>query len=41
MLPLLKSIKDGEEHELNETIEKLAKHFKLSEKDLRELLPSG
>jgi restriction system protein len=41
MLPLLKIIADGEEHELNETIDKLAKHLKLSEEDLKELLPSG
>jgi restriction system protein len=41
MLPLLKNIANGEEHELNETIEELANHFKLSEEDLKELLPSG
>lgn len=41
MLPFLKIIADGEEHELNETIDKLAKQLKLSEADLKELLPSG
>jgi restriction endonuclease Mrr len=30
MLPLLKLIEDGEEHESNETIDKLTKIFKFS-----------
>jgi restriction system protein len=41
MLPLLKSISDGAEHELNETIDKLVIAFKLSSEEVRELLPSG
>jgi restriction system protein len=41
MLPLLKIIEDGEEHELNTTIEKLTNYFKLSSNEIRELLPSG
>jgi restriction system protein len=41
MLPLLKSIEDVEEHELNELIDKLTIYFKLSDIEQRELLPSG
>ena len=41
MLPLLKLAGDGEEHSLRETIEILAGNFSLSDKERRELLPSG
>ena len=41
MLPFLKYLADGEEHSLNETHDALAKQFKLTEDELKELLPSG
>lgn len=41
MLPLLRFANDKEEHSLRETIENLADHFKLTEKERTELLPSG
>ena len=41
MLPLLELAGDGEEHSLRETIEALADKFDLSDKERRELLPSG
>ena len=41
MLPLLKYSADGKEHGLNETHDALAKQFKLTDDELRELLPSG
>ena len=41
MLPLLRFYSDGEVHSLNEAIEALAQEFKLSEEELREMLPSG
>lgn len=41
MLPFLKYISDGNEHSLNETHDALAKQFKLSDEELKELLPSG
>lgn len=41
MLPFLKIAEDGKEHSKQEALEKLAHHFKLSESELRELLPSG
>ncbi len=41
MLPLLKYLSDGKEHGLNETHDALAEQFKLSDEELRELLPSG
>ncbi len=41
MLPLLKYLSDGKEHSLDETVEALAEHFRLSDEELRELLPSG
>jgi restriction system protein len=41
MLPLLKFIGDRKEHNLSETIEALAKQFKLSPEERKELLPSG
>ena len=41
MLPLLKYLSDGQEHGLSETHDALARQFKLTDKELRELLPSG
>ena len=41
MLPMLKHLADGKEHSLSETHDALAHHFKLTNKELRELLPSG
>ena len=40
-LPLLEQVSDGKEHKLRELIEILAKHFKLSDNERNELLPSG
>lgn len=41
MLPLLKVAEDGQEHSSHDFLEKLAEHFKLTDEDLNELLPSG
>ena len=41
MLPFLEYLADGEEHSLSETHDALAKHFKLTDEELKELLPSG
>jgi restriction system protein len=43
MLPLLKTAAEanGQEVPLISTVDKLANHFKLTEEDRRELLPSG
>lgn len=41
MLPLLRSYADGEIHSINEAVESLAREFKLTEEELRHLLPSG
>jgi restriction system protein len=41
MLPFLKLLSDGKEHSLNETHDKLADHFQLTEEEASELLPSG
>jgi restriction system protein len=41
MLPFLKLLNDGNEHLIRESVEHLAKSFKLTEQELRELLPSG
>jgi Mrr restriction endonuclease-like protein len=41
MLPLLQLAGDGQEHTLNEAIDTLARQFRLTDADLRELLPSG
>ena len=41
MLPLLKFLKDKQEHSIRETIDSLADQFDLSEEERRELLPSG
>ena len=41
MLPLLKIAGDGNEHSMNEAIERLAQQFGLSENERNEMLPSG
>src|SRR5512139_3897073 len=41
MLPFLKIAADGQEHSFGETVEALAKQFRLSNEDLKETLPSG
>jgi len=41
MLPLLRSYADGEVHSINDVVESLAGEFKLTEEELRHLLPSG
>ncbi len=41
MLPFLKTAEDGKEHSKREVVERLADYFKLSESELREMLPSG
>jgi len=41
MLPLLIYLKDGQEYSLSEAYEALALEFKLTESELKELLPSG
>lgn len=41
MLPLLQFLSDKEEHSKQEAVDNLAKYFKLSDQELKELLPSG
>ncbi len=41
MLPLLRSVRDQHEHEMDEVVEKLGSEFKLSDEDRKALLPSG
>lgn len=41
MLPLLKSISDGQEHSFRERIDFLSEELKLSDDERKELLPSG
>ena len=41
MLPFLKYLADGKEHGLSKTHDALAEQFKLTDEELRELLPSG
>ena len=41
MLPLLKHISDGKEHNNKEIIEALADHFQLTQEERSRLLPSG
>ena len=41
MLPLLKFLSDKQEHSLRETVDQLAKQFKLSDQEMKEMLPSG
>ena len=41
MLPLLRRLSDGREHKLTDLREDLGKEFKLTDNELKELLPSG
>jgi restriction system protein len=41
MLPLLKHLSDGEEHSNQETLKSLAEHFRLTDEERAQLLPSG
>jgi restriction system protein len=41
MLPLLRSYADGAVHSINDVVESLAGEFKLTEEEIRHLLPSG
>lgn len=41
MLPLLKTVRDGREYRMTDLIELLSEEFQLTEKDRKELLPSG
>jgi restriction system protein len=41
MLPLLKFLSDGKEHNINEAVEFLGNEFQLTESEKNELLPSG
>lgn len=41
MLPLLRHASDGEEHQLKDAVQKLARDFNLSEAEVNEFLPSG
>jgi len=41
MRPLLSAISDGEVHHFNEAYEDVCKHFKVSDEEKRQLLPSG
>lgn len=41
MLPLVRHLSDGQEHSNQETLKSLAEHFKISQDDLTQLLPSG
>ncbi|MFC1566165.1 winged helix-turn-helix domain-containing protein, partial [Candidatus Neomarinimicrobiota bacterium] len=41
MLPLLQYLSDQKEHGLSETHDALAKQFKLTDDEIRTLLPSG
>jgi hypothetical protein len=41
MYPLLRFASDGKQHQLKDAAHELAKHFKLTEQELHEFLPSG
>jgi len=41
MLPLLRFTENGQEHSIRDAIESLSEHFKLTQDELQELLPSG
>ena len=41
MLPLLAHLSDGKEHPNQETLKNLAEHFRLTDQELTQLLPSG
>ena len=41
MLPLLRFYADGAVHSLGDSVDTLAREFKLTEEELRQLIPSG
>ena len=41
MLPLMRHCQDGQEHSISDTVEALARHFKLTDEERKALLPSG
>ncbi len=41
MLPFLQSVSDKKEHTIAETFAAMARHFNLSDEDVKELVPSG
>ncbi|GAB3993863.1 restriction endonuclease [Spirosoma daeguense] len=41
MLPLLKSVEDGKEYKVSDLVDTLGNHFKLTDEERAELLPSG
>ena len=41
MLPFLQILSDGQEHRLNEVVDKLAKEFNLTQEEIAEEIPSG
>lgn len=41
MLPLMRHCQDGQEHSISDTVDALAKHFKLTDEERKALLPSG
>lgn len=41
MLPLISSVDDGEAHSMRDVTHKLAKEFKLTQEEVKELIPSG
>lgn len=41
MLPFLQVLSDGQEHRINEVVDKLAKEFNLTQEEIAEELPSG
>lgn len=41
MLPLLRFLRDGEEHSLGEAVDAVSDHFTLSAEERQQLLPSG
>jgi restriction system protein len=41
MLPLMRHCQDGQEHSISDTVDILAKHFKLTDEERKALLPSG
>ncbi len=41
MRPLMELISDGKEHSMREALDRLAEHFKLTDQERKQLLPSG
>lgn len=41
MLPFLQVLSDGQEHRINEVVDKLAKEFNLTQEEIAEEIPSG